>query len=309
VITPAILTPLVGGLIFLALVLLVGVVVTGWLVDSAAVTPADGAARIRGWLLRLPSLLAWFLLMLLLIRGALQILAFSDPTMPADSELVRAVLTTGAWGNAWLVELAAAFSTLALAWLFAARPRGQRLALSVTVLLAILAEAGVGHGVEAVWRPLVLGRLVHASHLLGAGIWIGTLMILALTVIPTLLHTDAREPLARVIGRFSIAARLGVTLLFASGFTMTWMYTARLVDLATPFWGRLLLLKLAILTPALALGWYNWRVVTPRLRGGVPPAARTLRRSVLIEVALAVLILAVTAVLVTQALPIDGVAG
>lgn len=301
-----IVTPLVHGLILFTMMMVIGLVVTGRLVDDAAAEfdPAS-QATIAGWLQRLPSLLAWFLLMLTLIRGALQLLAFSDPGAPPDSELVAAVLTAGAWGKAWMAELAAAFIMLALAWLFARRPRAQRRAVAVTGAVLVVAEAGMGHGVEALWQPLWLGRLVHATHLLGGGLWIGTLTVLALTVIPSLWVHDARRALALIIARFSRSARAGALLLVASGVVATWRYTGRLLDLPDAAWGRLLLIKLVILLGVMALGWYNWRVVTPRLEQEERAAAARLRRSVVIELALAIAIVAVTALLVSQPLPID----
>ncbi len=60
-------------------------------------------------------------------------------------------------------------------------------------------------------------------------------------------------------------------------------------------------MKLAILGGVAALGAYNWRIATPRLR--VSGDVQGIRRSALIELALAAALVAVTAVLVATPLP------
>jgi len=298
--------PIVAGLTFLTLMQLLGLVIAGRLVDRAGLAGAAAEPVVRGWLLRLPALLAWFLLMLALVRGALQVLAFHDPGTPLDTELMRIVLTEGSWGTGWMLETAGAFVLLALSWLLAARPAQQRTAITILVIVIVLAEAGMGHGADALWTPAPLGRLVHATHLLGAGVWLGTLLVMALAVFPALVATEARAVLAGVLTGFSPWARLGAALLVVSGGAATWTYTGSLLELPQVPWGQLLLAKLLVLLPILGLGWYNWRVLTPRLVADDAPAMRTLRRAALVEVLLAVAVIAITAAMVHQALPVDG---
>ena len=85
----------------------------------------------------------------------------------------------------------------------------------------------------------------------------------------------------------------------------TWTYTTTWSDLWTSSWGRLLSVKVLLLGGVAGLGWFNWRVVTPRLLAGAAPAERDLRRAVALELLLGLLIIAVTAVLVATALPGD----
>ncbi len=269
-------------------------------------TDRPRAAIVNGWLQRLPGLLAWFLLMLSLARGGLQVLAFSDPGAPIDPELASAVLTTGPWGNGWIVTTSAAFILLALSWLFRNAPSRQRLMVALLTTIIVVAEAGMGHGVESTWHPAALGRAVHASHLFGAGLWVGTLAVLAMAVVPNLQDDGDRPVLARVIAGFSAYARLGAALLLASGVIATWTYVSHLGDLWTSDWGKLLLAKLALLAGVAAIGFYNWKVLTPALARDVAPATGRLRRAMAIELVLAVLLVAVTAVLVATGLPGEG---
>ncbi|HET9065477.1 MAG TPA: CopD family protein [Gemmatimonadales bacterium] len=298
------LAPVIGGLILLTIALLIGVAVVMGLVRAGTPPPPSGATIIQGWMTRFPSLLAWFLLMLVLIRGMVQVLAFADPGVPADTELMRIVLTTGTWGKSWMVEVAAAFATLALMWLLAGKA-AQRTALIVTTALIVLAEAGIGHGADAVFAPVVLGRVIHATHLLGGGLWFGTLAVMALAVLPNLQGADATPFLSEVLHGFSRYARVGVALVVVSGLVLVWNYSARLTELPANTWGQLLLIKLGLIVLMLGLGGYNWRVATPRVERGIAAGPSRLGRAVLIEAILGLLVIGVTAFLVRQALPID----
>jgi putative copper resistance protein D len=296
----------VRGLILLTLLALVGTVVAARLVERAGVdrlAPPRAAGVIAGWLQRLPGLLAWFLLILSLVRGLLQVLAFSDPGMPIDTELALAVLTVGPWGTGWMVQTAAAFILLALSWLARDSPVRLRRTVALMTGLLLVAQSGMGHGVEDFWSPALLGRAVHLTHLLGGGLWIGTLMILGLAVIPSLLDDDARASLGDVVRRFSVHARIGALLVVSSGVLATLVYTASLADLWTTPWGWLLLGKLAAFVAIAALGWINWRVITPRLLANEVPAVRQLRMAVALEATLALLVVGLTAVLVASELP------
>lgn len=301
-----VLVPVVRGLLLLALLLLLGLGVGATLVARAGVErdPA-AAATLRGWFTRLPGLLAWFILTLALARGALQLLAFTMPGEPVDAALLRAVLLEGTWGTAWIVLTAGSFLLLALSWLLMAQPTRQRAVVLAFALVLAWAQAGMGHGAdEALWRA-GLGRAVHLAHLVGGGLWLGALGILALTVLPTL-RTGERTPLlAAVIARFSLPARAGAVLLVVSGGVATWQYTGSLLDAVATPWGRLLLAKLLLLAGVAALGWHNWRRVTPALVAGEPDAADRLATAVRWELVLGAALLALTAVLVGTALPID----
>ena len=66
-------------------------------------------------------------------------------------------------------------------------------------------------------------------------------------------------------------------------------------------YGRTLLLKLALLSAVFGTGAYNWLRVRPAL--GSEVAAGRLRRSAALELAVGVVVLAVTAVLVATATP------
>lgn len=295
----AALGPIVQGLLLAALLLLPGSAVAGLLVARHA-TSLDETGRgvVEGWLGRLPGLFAWFLLMLAVVRGAVQVLGFAFPGEPLPPELVRSVLLEGTWGAGWLTLVASSFLALVFSWRLREHEGMQRTAVLLLAVAAIWGQTGMGHATDEVWS-LPIGRLVHFGHLVGGAVWLGTLAVLAMAVFPTLAAPGRQPALAGVVAGFSIPARIGAALLVASGVVSTWTYTGGVpTALWTTGWGRLLLVKLGLFASVAAFGWINWKRVTPQLLEGDAAAPGALRRAVHRELVLGALLLAVTAVLV-----------
>lgn len=298
--------PAVRGLLLATLLLLGGTALATVLAGRAGADRQVSGPVIRGWLNRLPGLLAWFLLTLSLGRGALQVRAFHDPGAPIDPELARAVLGTGSWGAGWMVQTLGAFALLGLTWLLREHAAWRTRAVVLFTIAFLVAQAGMGHGADALWHPVIVGRLVHLAHLLGGTIWLGTLAILALAVFPSLTSSSDRPVLGHLLEQFSVLARLGAALLLVSGVVATFRYTASLGDLLTTGWGQLLLVKVGLFVAVGATGWWNWKVVTPRLTHDPETPVSALRRAVTVELLLGAAVLAATALLVAGALPVDG---
>ncbi|MEO7157133.1 MAG: CopD family protein, partial [Vicinamibacterales bacterium] len=278
--TTSLLFPLVRGLIAATLLLLVGIVIVEGIV-ARQLSGRDGEidAHLRGWFSRLPGLLAWFLLMLSMARAALQLLTFVDPGESITPELIRGMLWQGTWGNAWLLQSCAALALLACSWLLRRNERVRRMVMIGCVATLLWSQTGMGHAADDLWGPW-LGRIVSLAHLIGGGYWLGTLGVLALTVFPVL-RSEARLPLlAAVVREFSVPARIGASLLLLSGARATWSYAGSVHQLISSSWGQLLLAKLVALAGVAAIGWWNWKVVTPSLEGAEPIAPNRLRRSV-----------------------------
>jgi putative copper resistance protein D len=215
------------------------------------------------------------------------------------------VLSSGSWGTGWILQTAGAFALLALSWLLRNDLRRLLWTVAGFALLLILAQSGMGHGAADTWQPVILGRFVHTSHLVGAGAWLGTLAMLSLTVFPSLRSDDQLGFLTAIVKGYSRIARAAVALVVASGGIATWHYSARLVELPQSDWGALLLVKLVLVGMAGVVGLWNWRRITPRLVSGEPTSATQLRRMVLVELALGLVIVGITAVLGATAIPRD----
>jgi putative copper export protein len=144
-------------------------------------------------------------------------------------------------------------------------------------------------------------------HIIGAGGWIGSLAALTLIAIPTarLLSDGASDGVdARIAGlvrAFSPTALGFSALLGLSGLLLAWGNLGGLPELWTSIYGRTLLLKLSTLAVVVATGAYNWRRVLPAL--GQPAASTRLRRSSLVELLAAFVVLVITAALVATPMP------
>ena len=237
-----------------------------------------------------------------LLRLFFQAKSFTEPGEPVTLELLGTVLDTS-WGRGWLAQMLAA--GLAGAGTFFARvsPSGW-LSAAAGASAVMFAAPLTGHA-TAVEEAGAWGYPLDAIHVLGAGAWIGTLGVVVVTVLlPLRRETDeTRGRLAAVFtNAFHPIALIGATLTIAAGGVLSFRYLGgSLSNLWTSSWGRTLLLKLALLTGVAAFGAWNWRVMKPTL--GSADAARRLTRSALSELAIATLLLIVTAVLVATALP------
>lgn len=294
--------PAVRGAILVAILLLIGTAIAARIVPPHVRPDSDRSAHIAGWHARLPGLLAWFLLMLSLARGALQLLSFVEPGEALESGLIQAVLLEGTWGMSWMLQTVAAFALLAGSWLVRRQPGAAHVLLVTTVALMAWAQTGMGHPTEEIW-PWLTGRMVDLLHLVGAGVWLGTLAILSLTTVPVLRRSGCIDELAGVVRAFSIPARIGAGLLVASGVIATWQYVGSIGALFSTTYGLLVVAKIVLFVLIAVLGWWNWRVLTPALVAASPDAPAGLQRAVAIELALATIVLGLTAVLTGSSFP------
>jgi copper transport protein len=141
-------------------------------------------------------------------------------------------------------------------------------------------------------------------HVVSMSCWLGGLAVLLIVVpgaIRVLGPQDRTRLLAGVVGRFSRLATVAVALLLLSGIVQSVALVGSVPALVETAYGRLVLAKIALFLALIALGAYNQRRLLPRLfalaAGGREPGstATVLRRSVALEVAFALIVLAVTA--------------
>jgi putative copper export protein len=90
-------------------------------------------------------------------------------------------------------------------------------------------------------------------------------------------------------------------LVAVTGVVAAWAHLGALPTLWQSEYGRVLLLKLGVLTVVAAIGAYNWRIVRPSM--GDERGAMRMRRSAVLELSVGALLLAVTAVLVVTPPP------
>ena len=157
--------------------------------------------------------------------------------------------------------------------------------------------------------PLFTGqwlRLVNPVHRLVAAFWIGTLFLLVVAGLGTVLRDERSKErrgaiAADMVNGFSPLALTAATLLVASGLTTAWRHLNPLASLWSTPYGYALIVKLCLVACVFALGAWNWRRQRPML--GTEDGAVALRRSAKAELTAAALVLAATAVLVSLPSP------
>lgn len=175
------------------------------------------------------------------------------------------------------------------------------------------ALAGVG-AVALAYTPALSGHaastpgvtalaiLADGVHVLGAGGWIGGLLLVLAAGIPVALGLTREErgpAVAALVHAFSPTALVFAGALTLTGVFSAWLHLGSVPALWGSGYGRTLLLKLAVLSVVFGTGAYNFLRVKPAL--GDERGAERLRRSATVEVAVGVLVLAITAVLVATA--------
>lgn len=180
---------------------------------------------------------------------------------------------------------------------------GAVLAVGMAVTWAAVDHSGVGDQVA-------LALPVDVTHLLAMAVWVGGLTALTVAILwqPRRKAADASEAetgsgaaaeslseddALDAIRRFSPVAFTAVIVLAASGFYQGWRQVRTWDALTTTDYGRLLLIKVSLFAVMVALGFLARRRLQAR-----KPDLPTLRRSVAAEFGIALVVLAVTSVLV-----------
>lgn len=210
-----------------------------------------------------------------------------------------------------LLALAGGYLVLLCAWLGQLGRRGRMWfgALGVALALGLAATwAAAGHA--AVGPQSALALPVDIVHLLAMGGWLGGLVTLVVVLQPA--ATPQRVP-ARAVHRFSSIATGAIVVIIGTGGYQSWRQLGSWAAFGSTDYGRLLLVKLGVVTLMLGVAASSHRWVTRHRRAlmgvgaatlaAVPPgtAGTALRRSVLAEAALGALVLGVTALLVNAA--------
>jgi putative copper resistance protein D len=225
-----------------------------------------------------------------------------------DAATLHEVLTGSGFGRSIVARAAAGFAALVV--LLRMRP-GRRVWTLTAALggVGLAALAWDGHGAADPGLAGALHAAADVIHLLAVGVWLGALLCLSLRLSARAPSDEALSALHRALGGFSGVGSAAVAAILASGLVNVWFLVGphHLAGLVTTAWGWLLLAKLALFGAMLGLAARNrWRL-TPRLEAslaGDPRAALVaLRRSVGLETALGLGVLALVSVLGVLAPP------
>jgi len=146
--------------------------------------------------------------------------------------------------------------------------------------------------------------LVNPAHQLFGSLWLGTLLVLVLAGLSSVLRDAPRlrgSIAADMVNGFSPLALTAGPLLVATGITTALLHLHPFSSLYSTPYGYALLVKLCFVALVFFLGAWNWRRQRPRL--GSELAAGRIRRSSIIELSVATIVLIVTSILVSLPSP------
>jgi len=205
---------------------------------------------------------AWLALVLALaVRAWAHTAAVFGPADSLSVDALKTIAFVSRWGEAWRWQISAALVGAAAMCTIRGRAAGIVCACVTLALVVALARGGHTEGMP-------MRTLVQAVHILGGGVWLGTLGVVAAISGG---HTDDR---ARLLRAFFPLAVAGVATLAATGVIAAYTYVGAMSNLWTTSYGRTLLAKLSLVAGALGCGYVNWRSLRRPRSGPVAPALR-----------------------------------
>ena len=245
---------------------------------------------------------AWAFLGVTLARLPAQHAAVFGVETAWSAQSLGALLWGSSWAAGWWLALTASVGAVAAARL-ARRANVTGWAWLAAALLPIVVSLGLS-GHPAVAQGRVLSLIVDAVHVLGAGGWVGSLAVVLVAGIPVataLPEAQRHASVGALLNAFSPTALVAAGVLVLSGTIAGWRNVGSLGAIVDTPYGQVLLAKLAVLSITAATGAYNWKRVLPAL--GTEAATLRLTRSASVEIATAVVVIIITAVLVATRMP------
>jgi copper transport protein len=209
------------------------------------------------------------------------------------SDQVERVLLSSSPGQALLAR----FGLLMIAILatVTGRTRFRAALMTFVAFLALGSFSLVGHAAGLRGTSAVIAD---ALHIASGALWGGGLLLVAWSIW-TLTDHPASQAISSLVTRYSRIAFVAFIAVSASGIASAWFNVAGPRNLTGEMYGRVLILKSILVVVILATAGMNRILVVPALRqaGHRDPAAaaQTLRRSALVELGLAVLVILLAA--------------
>jgi copper transport protein len=198
------------------------------------------------------------------------------------------------WGFALRLELGAAFVALVSFALAARRSRGTWLIAGIASIVLAMTPALAGHAAASP-RFTSLMIVTDFLHVLGGASWLGNLLSVMLIGVPIALMLEGPqrwEAVASLVNAFSPVALASAAVVGISGVIASSVHLEHVAALWQTTYGKILLLKLALVAITLIIGAYNFRRVQPQLVREEGTAR--LQRSAAVELGVGLLVLVVT---------------
>jgi putative copper export protein len=238
--------------------------------------------------------------------------------------LVRDFVSDTRYGDIWVARMALAAGALVCSLLIMARSRGEwhesilhprntpwavlaALSLAIPVTTSLNSHAAAGGDFN-------LQTAIDYLHLVSGGLWIGLLLqfvLLLLLVVPML--QERAGFLAGTVHRFSWVAVPTVIVIVATGVIQSIDRLGGIDELFDTSYGLTLAMKIALLAPILVLAAVNLLIFGPRFVEFARQRAKALknlrpwegafRYGLMLEISLAIVVLAATAMLTNTSPP------
>jgi putative copper export protein/methionine-rich copper-binding protein CopC len=284
-----------------AAMVLVGAVVFRLFILPAAQWPVHEVADATDRTRRLAASVA----MLFLIASITRLIAQSDLAMSPAISRGAAVMSTmryTRWGHGWTFSGAGA--AVALVGLLVARTtRSAWILAGIGAVAVCVGEAMTGHP-GAMGRLAPLAVALDVAHFLSAGGWLGGLTCVLLCGLPALRAPDDATRSAagsRLVRAYHRTAVECVAMTILSALIAAWLRFPSVSDLWTTDYGLALLRKVVVVVIVLAFGLFHWRRAV--VRDWAATTAKRFRISATLELLAGAVVLALTTVLISTALP------
>ena len=266
---------------------------------SRGVPTADAADRARR--LGQSALVLYFVAVMVRLYAEATALASRATALSADTLLPLLRATT--WGLGWLAGFFGAIVLFA-GWALSKRSLALGTPIALTGALGmVLSPALSGHAASS--NSFVASITLDVVHIVAAGLWLGTLIMVLVVGIPAMRRLTDGNPDAAVsalVSSFHPLALFCAPLVVLAGLGSSWLRLGGIGALTGTPYGQVLLYKLALFAVVAGLGAYN--AVRARKRLGTPQGTTHFRRTAALELLFAALVLAATTQLVTAPVPV-----
>jgi copper resistance protein D len=243
----------------------------------------DSVLRLAGW-----ALLVLLLTGLLGLWVQLATVTGRPLWQALTPDALWSLLTSTQYGRVWIIRMSLMTLLGGILWL---RDRERdyrdwwalRLEVAGLAVSILVAQAWMGHSATGEGMTLLYQVLADGLHLFASGVWLGSLPLLALLLWRAQRSDDPHmdQVAAEATRRFSALGLAGMSLIILSGLANAWELVGTVPALVGTTYGRLLLLKVSLLLPLLALAALNLCRETPHLRQSVAKPGRSDTRRVL----------------------------
>src|SRR5262245_5228659 len=266
-------------LIYASLLLAIGANAARWLLaprlSSQTPTIADGFDRQLAQLCTAAAVVLFVAQLMRALAHTASAFGWSDALSWSQFSVIA---FESRWGEGWRIQLIAAAALLAAVIVIRLHRRAGWMMTSAAVIACAVSMPLLGHAASNRY-----GLLLHSAHILGAGLWLGTLSCILL------IRRTAATDLLR---HFAPVALTGAAVVVLAGLIAAIEYVGSFSNLWSTSYGRTLVLKLAFVAGVVACGYRNWR------RWALMPSGdATDRRTETTESILAFAIVIITSVL------------